>query len=159
MKIRAAEPTDYGEIYTLQLAAYVDEARLYGTPDIPPLKENIDEFRDRLSKCDSWVALDRNRIVGAVSLRRYRGAPDVERLMVAPDRRGESISSALLKVVEHAAMKAGHSTLQLVIGDLAVDNQRIYEHLGWQRTDSFKLAGFEQVVLHNMTKKLAVPTK
>lgn len=158
IEIRAAEPADYGEMYTLQLAAFVDEARLYGTPDVPSLNDTFKNFKDRLSTCDSWVALDRSRIVGAVSLRAHRGAPDVERLMVAPDRRGESIGSELLKVLELAAIDAGHISLQLVVGDLAVDNQSIYEHLGWQKTDSFHLAGFERVVLHNMIKTLIVST-
>lgn len=155
VKVRIAEPADYGEIYTLQLAAFVDEARLYGTPDVPALNDTIEEFRDRLSTCESWVATDQNRIVGAVSLR-YSGVPYVERLMVAPDRRGEGIGSELLKVLELAAIQAGHKSLQLIVGALAVDNQLIYEHLGWQRTGSFELAGFEGVLLHTMTKKLAV---
>ncbi len=155
LKIRVAEPADYGEIYTLQLAAFVDEAQLYGTPDVPSLNDTVEEFNAKLSTCDSWVATDHGRIVGAVSLS-SSGAPEVERLMVAPDRRGEGIGSKLLKVLELAAIEAGHKSLQLTVGDLAVDNQLIYEHLGWQKTDSFDLAGFEGVVLHNMTKKLAV---
>lgn len=156
--IRPVVSTDYGEIFTLQRAAFVDEGRLYGTPDVPSLNETLDELAARLSMSDSWVAIDQERIIGAVSLREYRGAPDVERLMVAPDRRGEGISSRLLKVAELAAIEAGHSSLQLIVGDLAVDNQRIYEHLGWRITNTFNLAEYEQVVLHNMTKKLVVPT-
>lgn len=158
MRIRSAESTDYGEIFTLQLAAFVDEARLYGTPDVPALNDTMDEFSKRLSMSDSWVAIDKTRIVGAVSLRAYRGIPDVERLMVAPDRRGEGISSELLNVVELAAIDAGHSSLQLVVGDLAVNNQRIYEHLGWQRTNTYHLVEYEQVILHIMTKNLVLPT-
>lgn len=156
MIIRAAESTDFGEMYTLQLAAFVDEARLYGTPDVPALRDSIEEFTERLSKCDSWIAIDQKRIVGAVSLRTYRGIPDVERLMVAPDRRGESISTALLNVVEQSAIDAGHTSLQLVVSDLAVNNQRIYEHLGWRKSNTYHLEGNERVILHDMLKKLAV---
>ena len=85
-------------MFTLQRAAFVDEGRLYGTPDVPALIETKVEFTARLAKSQSWVAVDQRRIVGAVSLRVYRGAPDVERLMVAPDRRSEGIASKLLEV-------------------------------------------------------------
>lgn len=159
VRIRSAVSADYGELFTLQRAAFVEEGRLYGTLDVPALNETIDEFTKRLLMSDSWVAIDQQRIVGAVSLRTYRGVPDVERLMVAPDRRGESISSELLKVVELAAIDAGHNSLQMIVGDLAVNNQRIYEHLGWQRTGTFRMSEYEQVVLHNMTKNLVVPTR
>lgn len=110
VRIRSAVSADYGEIYTLQLAAFVEEGRLYETPDVPALNETLNEFTTRLSMSDSWVAIDQQRIVGAVSLRAYRGIPDVERLMVAPDRRNEGISSKLLKTVELAAIDAGHSS-------------------------------------------------
>lgn len=157
MKIHLAEPADFGEMYTLHLAAFVDEARLYGTPDVPPLNESILEFKERLLVSDSWIATDKKRIVGAVSLRAYRGVPDVERIMVAPDRRGESVGSALLTAVEQAAIEAGHTSIQLVVGDLAVNNQSIYEYLGWHRTKTYHLKGNEQILLHDMTKELAAP--
>lgn len=154
--VRSALPEDYGEMFTLQRAAYVDEGRLYGTLDVPALNESFSEYTQRVVESKSWVAFEQKRIVGAVCLRTYRGVPDVERLMVAPDRRGEGISSMLLKVVECAAIDAGHRSLQLIVGGLAVDNQQIYEHLGWHRTDSFYTSGYEQVLLHCMTKNLIV---
>lgn len=154
--VRSAVPEDYGEVFTLQRAAFVDESILYASPDVPALTETLAEFTARLGESESWVAVDRTRIVGAGSLRAYRGIPDVERLMVAPDRRGEGISSKLLTSIERAAIDAGHRSLQLIVGDLAVDNQRIYLHLGWRLGSTFLLPGYEQVLLHNMTKNLAV---
>lgn len=156
MKIRPELAADHGEMYTLQCAAFVDEARLYGTPDVPSLNETLVDLSERLAQSESWVAVDNYRIVGAVSLRTYRGNPDIERLMIAPDRRGEGISSKLLEVAERSAFDAGHRSIQLIVGDLAVDNQRIYEHLGWQRTSTSHLPEYENVVLHNMTKNLVV---
>ena len=156
LTIRPAVTKDYGEIMTLQRASFVDEARLYGTPDVPALNESAQELSDRLAKSRTWVAIDQTRIIGAVSLRAYRGDPDIERLMVAPDRRGEKISSQLLAAAEHAAIKSNIRSLQLIVGDLAVDNQRIYAHLGWHRVSSFQLAGYEGVLLHNMAKCIAI---
>jgi tRNA (guanine37-N1)-methyltransferase len=154
MKIRRVMAADHGEMFTLQRAVFVEEGRLYGTLDVPSLNETLVEFVARLDESESWVALDNYRIVGAVSLRTYRGVPDIERLMVAPDRRGIGISSKLLEVAERAAIDAGYLSLQLVVGDLAVENQNIYEHLGWRRTNTFRLEEYEHVILHSMTKEL-----
>lgn len=153
--IRVATPADLGEIFTLQRAAFVDEARLYETPFVPALDETHDELRSRMAASTSWVATDGQRIVGAVSLRVYRNdVPDVERLMVAPDCRGQGIASVLLQVAEDAARDSGHSSLQLIVGDLAEVNRSIYNHLGWIEHSSERLAGFEHVLLHTMTKEL-----
>lgn len=157
--VRSANQADYGEMFTLQRAAFVDESRLYGTPNVPALKESLSEFVARLTKSDSWVAVDQRRIVGAVSLRNCTGAPAVERLMVAPDRRGEGISSTLLNVVEHAAIDAGFGSIQLVVGDLAVESQQIYLHLGWRIVNSYYLPDYEHVLLHSMTKNLIMVSR
>ena len=151
--IRPVEPTDLGEIFTLQRAAFVDEARLYETAFVPALDETVDEFTERMQASNSWAAMQGNRIVGAVSLRTGRcGVANVERLMVAPDCRGQGISSVLLQVVEDAARLAGRQSLQLTVGELATNNRAIYRHLGWVEESSEYLVGFEHVLLHVMVK-------
>ena len=153
--IRAAEPRDLGQIFTLQRASFVDEARIYDTPFVPALDETFDEFTERMQASLTWVAVHDERIVGSVSLRKHdHDVPHIQRLMVAPDCRGQGISSVLLQVVEDHAQAGGHETLQLIVGDLATDNRAIYTHLGWIETSSERLAGFEHVVLHTMTKQL-----
>ena len=154
MEIEIASTDRYGEMFTLHRAAFVDEALLYGTADTPALTETFDEFVDRLAESKSWIALDQHRIVGAVSLRIYREGPYVERLVVAPDRRAEGISTQLMIALEKASIESGHRTLQLVVGDMAVENQLIYEHLGWRRSTTFHLAGNADVILHTMVKTI-----
>lgn len=152
---RAATDADDGAVFTLQRAAFVDEAVIYGTPFVPALEESFARFGARMRSSTSWVAETRGRIVGAVSLRNYRpGGPDVERLMVAPDCRGRGISRRLLDELERHAAVAGHERLQLIVGDLAVDNRAIYEHLGWGVEFSHRLDGAQHVLLHTMTKRV-----
>ncbi len=157
MRIRLATPADVGEIFTLQRAAFVDEARLYETPHVPPLWETFEECGVRLDASTSWVAADGHRIIGAVSQRLVHEVPHVERLMVAPDRRGERLATALLDAVESHARASGIGALQLIVGDLAVDNQAIYEHLGWTRVSTFPLEDYPTVILHAMEKVLEPP--
>lgn len=153
--IRPMASSDYGEVWCLQRAAFVDEARIYGTPFVPSLDDTLVETIERLEASQSWVALDQRRIVGAVSLRIYRrGVPDVERLMVAPDRRGEGLASELLVAAEQNARDAGHASLQLVVGALATNNHAIYDHLGWQDAGAEALEGFPHVIVRTMTKAL-----
>ncbi len=153
--IRSLTSTDYGQVFTLQRAAFVDEARLYETPYVPALDETFEELTSRLEASNSWVATLGERIVGAISLRKYRdGVPDVERLMVAPDCRGQGIASVLLNSAEDHAREQGHEVVQLIVGDLATDNRALYRHLGWVERSTETLAGFDHVVLHTMTKPL-----
>jgi len=155
-QIRAVTLADYGAVFSLQRAAFVDEARIYGTPFVPALDETLGELSERMETSESWVALHDGRIVGAVSLRDYRvGGPDVERLMVAPDRRGTGLSRRLLRAAEEHAAADGHRRLQLIVGDLAIDNRAIYRHLGWVEQSTEPLVGFEHVILHTMTKELS----
>jgi len=154
--IRSVGIKDYGEMFTLQRAAFVDEGRLYQSLDTPALNETFDKFISRISNSTSWVAIDKNRIVGGVCLRIHQDVLFVERLMVAPDRRGEGIGSKLLRTSESAALDAGHQSLCLVVGDLAVNLQRFYEHCGWKRTNSYQVPDYEHVILHEMEKQLAV---
>lgn len=153
IEIRAATERDYGAILTLQRAAFVDEARIYNTPFVPSLDETLEGLTSRMNDSTSWIAELDGRIVGAVSLRNYRdGGPDVERLMVAPDCRGAGISSLLLAALEKHAADEGHPQIQLIVGDLAVDNREIYRHLGWTEQYSHRLQGADHVLLHTMTK-------
>ena len=154
MRVRVATAADYGEVFSLQRAAFVDEARLYETPDVPALSETLDECVARLDSSTTWVAVDGHRIVGAVSMRRYRGAPDVERLMVAPDRRGEGVAILLLDALAAHARAGGERLLQLIVGAVAIDNQAIYRHLGWEQVSTSPLDGHPTVLLHTMQKHI-----
>lgn len=158
MNARSLRPlvaADYGEAFTLQRAAFVDEARIYGTPFVPALDETFDEFSTRLDDSVSWAALLGARIVGAVSLRSYRpGGPDVERLMVAPDCRRQGIASILLTVAEDHARDAGYDSMQLIVGADATTNRSMYKALGWIESDGTPLEDFPKVVVHTMTKHL-----
>lgn len=157
--IRRASESDHGAIFTLQRAAFLDEARLYETPFVPSLDETLEQFAERMQQSVSWVSLIDNRLVGAVSLRDYHRdegpmGPDIERVMVAPDCRGLGLSRALMETAEAFARSKGHEMVRLIVGDLAKDNIAIYTHLGWERKASHRLDGFEHVLLHTMAKRL-----
>ena len=45
--IRRLDSAEYGQVFTLQRASFVDEARIYETPFVPALDETFDEFITR----------------------------------------------------------------------------------------------------------------
>lgn len=150
--IDVATGTDHGELLTLQRAAFVDEARLYGTPAVPALDETFDELADRLLSSVTLTARDGQRIIGAVSLRTDRHPPAVERLMVAPDRRGVGLATRLMADVETLAARGGHRRVRLVVGEIAHDNRRLYERLGYRYLERFEV--IDHIGLWVMGKEL-----
>lgn len=51
MRISPADDGDAGELLTLQRAAFVTEAQVYGDPRLPALTETLDELRAALPGC------------------------------------------------------------------------------------------------------------
>lgn len=98
--VERATAADAGELLTLQRAAYVPEARLNRSTDIPPLTETLDEVDDAVVGELVLVARLEGRLVGSV---RGRVEPDgtwyVGRLIVAPDRQGRGLGRRLLEEI------------------------------------------------------------
>ena len=131
--LRLATPEDFGEVFALQRAAFVEEAIAYGTVDVPSLTETLDQLRQRMTQSSNMVAVDNGRIVGSVSLRRYReGGADIERLMVAPDRRREGISALLLDALEKSLRDQGEPAVQLIVGEILAGNRALYDGRGYE---------------------------
>jgi len=155
MLIRSAVPADTGEIFTLQRAAFVDEAWVYGTANVPSLTETLADTEARLAWSFTLVGTEAQRLVGAVSLRSYRpGGPDVERLMVAPDRRRAGLATKLMTTAEAHVKASGESIIQLIVGELATFNQKLYQRLGYTVAARFPLESHPHVMLLSMTKEL-----
>jgi len=130
--IEWAEPEDAGEILTVQRAAYVSEAQLYGDPFIAPLVESIAQVRKAVETATVLVARDGARIVGAVRGRMSGTTCLVGRLVVAPDRQGEGIGGALLRALHEEAATA--LAFDLFTGHLSEGNLRLYRRHGYRET-------------------------
>lgn len=132
MEIKQAVPADAGEILTLQRAAYVTEAQLYGDPYIPPLVESLEQVRAAIEAAVVLKAVEDGRIIGAV-----RGALSgttcrVGRLVVAPDRQGGGVGTALLRALHERVPQA--RAFDLFTGHLSEGNLRLYRRLGYRET-------------------------
>ena len=134
VRIRPIEPADAGEVMTLQRAAFVQEALIYGTPDMPPLTQTLVEVQSELEENLGVVAVDGARMVGALRARVDGDLLLVGRIAIAPDRAGEGIGSALLDAVERRGADRGATQAELFTGSLSEANLRLYERVGYAET-------------------------
>jgi GNAT superfamily N-acetyltransferase len=146
--VRDIRVEDAGEVLTLQRAAFVQEALIYGTPNMPPLTQTLDELVHELHDNLGRVAVVGTRLVGAVRARLDGPLLLVGRLVIAPDQQGNGIGSRLLTAVEERGREAGASEAELFTGSLSEANLRLYEREGYVETE--RVAGddgIEQVFL------------
>lgn len=134
--IAAARPADAGEILTVQRAAYVSEAQLYGDPHLPPLTETLDDIRAELAAGTLVLTarltdLPGGRLVGVVRGRRAGETVHIGRLAVAPDMQRRGIAGRLLTAVEDGFAGDGHCRFELFTGAHSEANLRLYRRHGY----------------------------
>jgi GNAT superfamily N-acetyltransferase len=141
-----------GEILTLQRAAYVSEAQLYGDVRLPALTQTLDDLRTEIGRSLCLKATIDGRLVGAVRARVDGEVMHIGRLIVAPDLQGRGIGTLLLRTVEGRAPD-GVRRLALFTGHLSAANLRLYEHHGYVETRRESLG--PDVVLVHLEKSIA----
>ncbi|MDR6875986.1 GNAT family N-acetyltransferase [Microbacterium barkeri] len=135
LDIREIREEDAGEVMTLQRAAFVSEAQIYGSADMPPLTQTLDEVRWELRENLGCVALDGGRMVGALRARTDGELLLIGRIAIAPDMQGHGIGSRLLDAVEARGASAGAREAELFTGSLSEANIRLYERQGYRETE------------------------
>jgi GNAT superfamily N-acetyltransferase len=132
MRIERAAPADAGEILTVQRAAYVSEAQLYGDPFLPPLVDTLDRVLAVIKGATVLKAVEDGRVVGAVRGQMTRATCVVGRLVGAPDRQGRGIGTALLTALHDAMPEA--AAFDLSTGHLSEGNLRLCRRHGYRET-------------------------
>nr|WP_294693486.1 tRNA (guanosine(37)-N1)-methyltransferase TrmD [uncultured Friedmanniella sp.] len=133
--IRPAAPSDAGELWTLQQAAYLPEARRHDTFDLPPLTETLAEVAAALTTSTVLVTRLGHRLVAAVRGEIRDGDVWlVGRLMTAPDQQGRGLASTLLARIE-ALAPPGTRTLRLVTGQRSTSNLAFYARRGYHEVE------------------------
>lgn len=145
--IRPIHPDDAGEVLTLQRAAFVSEAQIYGDPDMPVLTQTLDEVRVELAENLGCVAVRDARIVGAARARSDGALLLIGRIAIAPDQQGEGIGSMLLAALEDRGREAGCTEAELFTGSLSEANLRLYEREGYRESERVPGDGSDQIFL------------
>lgn len=155
--IHPAVPADAGELFTLQRAAFVDEAQAVGDPFVLPLTEGLDRIARLLGEEDTLVlkAVSGHRVVGSVRARVMGTSAVLSRLAVVPDQRRRGIARTLLADVERRLRgdRPDLAVLTLSVGAADVGWQRLYRGLGYAETSRERVA--EHLVMVHMRKELS----
>lgn len=130
MNIYKADHKDLDEILRLQYLAYQSEAALFGTDDIPPLKQTLDEV---IAEYEKGIILklvtDDNVIIGSVRAREENKSVYIGKLMVHPEHRHKGYGTRLLTEIEKCFTCERY---ELFTSTRSVDNIRLYEKNGYK---------------------------
>jgi len=148
--VRPIRRSDAGEVLTVQRAAFVSEAQIYGDPSTPPLVQTLDELEAELQDAGGYVALIGERIVGAIRTRESDGILLIGRIAIAPDVQGAGIGRRLLAAAEAASTCA---EAELFTGSLSEANIRLYEECGYR--ESARVEGDDGTAQVFMRKRLS----
>ncbi|WP_298036957.1 GNAT family N-acetyltransferase [uncultured Microbacterium sp.] len=145
LTIRPIHVRDAGEVLTLQRAAFVSEAQIYGSVEMPPLTQTLEQLAAELADNAGWVASRGDRLVGAIRAVESDGVLLIGRLVIAPDQQGAGIGHTLLEAAEQGSTAA---EAELFTGSLSEANIRLYESCGYVETQRIPQGdGTEQVYL------------
>jgi len=134
-RVRDAEADDLGELITLQRAAFLAEAHIYGHPRLPPMQETVEEARQVLADAAFRVYVaeidqPRPRIVGSVRAKPAGPITEVGRLATVPDLLGRGIGGSLLQHV-HDQPAPTTEQFELYTGARSTGNHRLYAAHGY----------------------------
>ena len=131
--IKRAEYKDLQEILYLQYLAYQCEAELFGSKDIPPLKQTLDEVIEEFNNGIILKLTDENgTIIGSVRATEKNGTVYIGKLMVHPDHRCKGYGTKLLSEIESCYPDRRY---ELFTSTRSVDNIRLYEKVGYKIFD------------------------
>ena len=127
--IRKAEQGDLKEILQLQYLAYQSEVDLFGSRDIPPLKQTLDEVVEEFKSGIILKMVDyKNTIIGSVRAKESDGTVYIGKLMVHPDHRHKGCGTKLLSEIEKCFPDKRY---ELFTSTRSIDNIRLYQKLGY----------------------------
>ena len=128
--IYKANYEDLREILQLQYLSYQSEADLFGSRDIPPLKQTLDEVLDEYNAGIILKMIDKSgNIIGSVRAKEDKGTVYIGKLMVHPRHRHNGYGTTLLAEIEQYFPKKRY---ELFTSTRSKDNIRLYQRMGYK---------------------------
>lgn len=132
-----AEKADLPEILKLQYLAYQSEAALFGSKDIPPLKETLSEVEAQFKNGTILKMVDENnKIIGSVRALSDDTRAYIGKLMVHPDYQKKGYGKKLLLEIEKYYP---NKRFELFTSTRSIDNIRLYKKMGYKEFKEEKI--------------------
>ena len=136
LTFRTATLTEGEEVVRVMRAAFTPYFRALGRefPDdgSAQFAEELERFVAELERGDVYVALDGERIVGAVRTKPQENDLCIHQIAVDPARQGTGVGSWLLQRIDEMARARGLGGLSLETAEMAVANIRLYQRHGFE---------------------------
>lgn len=131
MIITKANQYDLPLILELQYLAYQSEAKLFNNPNIPPMKQTLQDIEAEYQKGIVLKVLDEDEtILGSVRAYRENDTVYVGKLIVHPAWQRQGIGTRLLLQVER---EYPNQRYELFTSTRSGNNIRLYERLGYKK--------------------------
>lgn len=131
MIITKTNQYDLPLILELQYLAYQSEAKQFSDPNIPPLKQTLQDVQAEYQKGIVLKALDEDdRIIGSVRAYLENGTVYIGKLIVHPAWQRKGIGTSLLLEVER---EYPNQRYELFTSTRSSNNIRLYERLGYKK--------------------------
>ena len=132
--MRKAEPADARTISEVLAHAFADYRPLYTAAGFSATTPTAPRILDRMAEGPVWVALDRDRIVGTVSVLLRGSQCYVRGMAILPSGQGRGAGRLLLQTVEEFAIAAEATSLTLSTTPFLDRAIRLYERFGFRRS-------------------------
>ena len=133
MTIQEVEKKDLQQILDLQYLAYQSEAQLLNNPNIPPLKQTIEELEMEFESNIMLKVIDESDvIIGSVRACSQNGTLYIGKLIVCPEFQRQGIGTKLLKEIERICPSERY---ELFTSSKSVGNIKLYERIGYNIFD------------------------
>ncbi len=105
------------------------------------------DYAAAVADSEAWVAELDTEVVGLLLLVGEDDAMLLENVAVLPSHHGHGVGRALLALAEERAVAAGHSRIRLFTHETMVENQRLYQRIGYVETHRSTVHGAPLVFL------------
>jgi ribosomal protein S18 acetylase RimI-like enzyme len=132
---------DAGRVAALVERAYAPYLSRLGRRPAPM----DDDYEAVLVRHEVWVAEDGGDLVGVLVLDLEPDAMLLDNVAVDPARQGRGTGRTLIALAERRALEQGLSRVRLYTNAVMVENQRLYESLGYVETGRGHEHGHDRV--------------
>lgn len=141
LAVRPAQPADAPGVAACVCEAYVHYIERIGKQPGPMLED----YSRVIAESMVHVAVEANRVVGAIVLMTTGEGFYVDNVAVRPSVKGKGVGRRLLELAEIEARRQGYESIYLATHELMVENRALYQRIGYVEYDRRVVNGYPRV--------------